>query len=183
MLSLSVMSDSSRPHGLYSPPGSSVHGHFPGKNTRVSCHFLLQWILPTGGSNPGLHYDRRILYRLSLQGNPISLTFYSLPQRSKCHSSAPPPPLLLGSRWSRWDRLRPGTWSPLLRCLGRNTHLLEQPIQTIKGYKWSSAGRVGQITNKLQKDWIENSFHFRGVGSKSRVLHAIPTHSPRKEVG
>ena len=25
-VSLSVMSDSLRPHGLYSPPGSSVHG-------------------------------------------------------------------------------------------------------------------------------------------------------------
>ena len=24
-----------------SPPGSSVHGIFPGKNTRVGCHFLL----------------------------------------------------------------------------------------------------------------------------------------------
>ena len=26
----------------YSPPGSCVHGIFPGKNTRVGCHFLLQ---------------------------------------------------------------------------------------------------------------------------------------------
>ena len=26
----------------YSPPGSSVHGIFPGKNTGVDCHFLLQ---------------------------------------------------------------------------------------------------------------------------------------------
>ena len=25
-----------------SPPGSSVHGIFPGKNTGVACHFLLQ---------------------------------------------------------------------------------------------------------------------------------------------
>ena len=28
----------------YSPPGSSVHGIFPGKNTGVGCHFLLQHI-------------------------------------------------------------------------------------------------------------------------------------------
>ena len=36
-----------------SPPGSSVHGisHFPGKNTGVGCHFLLQGIFPTQGSN------------------------------------------------------------------------------------------------------------------------------------
>ena len=28
-----------------SPPGSSVHGIFQGKNTGVGCHFLLQGIL------------------------------------------------------------------------------------------------------------------------------------------
>ena len=37
-----------------SPPGSSVHGDFPGKNTGVGCHALLQGIFPTQGSNPGL---------------------------------------------------------------------------------------------------------------------------------
>ena len=38
----------------YSPPGSSVHGDSPGKNTGVACHFFLQGIFPTLGSNPGL---------------------------------------------------------------------------------------------------------------------------------
>ena len=33
------------------PPGSSVHGDSPGRNTRVGCHGLLQGILPTQGSN------------------------------------------------------------------------------------------------------------------------------------
>ena len=31
----------------YSPPGFSVHGDSPGKNTGVGCHFLLQGIIPT----------------------------------------------------------------------------------------------------------------------------------------
>ena len=34
-----------------SPPGSSVHGDSPGRNTRVVCHFLLQRIFTTRGSN------------------------------------------------------------------------------------------------------------------------------------
>ena len=34
-----------------SPPGSSVHGDSPGKNTRVGCHALLKGIFPTQGSN------------------------------------------------------------------------------------------------------------------------------------
>ena len=34
-----------------SPPGSSVHGIFQVKNTGVGCHFLLQEVFPTKGSN------------------------------------------------------------------------------------------------------------------------------------
>ena len=45
-----------------SPPGYSVHGDSPGKNTGVSCHALLRGIFPTQGSNLSL---RQILYRLS----------------------------------------------------------------------------------------------------------------------
>ena len=37
-----------------SPPGSTVDGIFPGKNTGVGCHFLLQGIFPNQGLNPGL---------------------------------------------------------------------------------------------------------------------------------
>ena len=37
-----------------SPPGSSVHGDSPDKNTGVGYHALLQGIFPTQGSNPGL---------------------------------------------------------------------------------------------------------------------------------
>ena len=47
------------------PPGSSVHGDSPGKNTGVDCHFLLQGIFPTQGSNPCLQWlllCRQILY-------------------------------------------------------------------------------------------------------------------------
>ena len=36
-----------------SPPGSSVHGDSPGKNTEVGCHFLLQGDLPDPGIEPG----------------------------------------------------------------------------------------------------------------------------------
>ena len=35
-----------------SPPGSSVHGNFPGRNTGVGCYFLLQGTLPNPGIEP-----------------------------------------------------------------------------------------------------------------------------------
>ena len=41
-----------------SPPGSSVHGDSPGKNTGVGCHALLQVIFPTQRSNPDLPHCR-----------------------------------------------------------------------------------------------------------------------------
>ena len=46
--SRSVVSDSLRPHGLYSPWDS------PGQKTGVGSLSLLQGIFPTQGSNPGL---------------------------------------------------------------------------------------------------------------------------------
>ena len=58
------MFDSLRPHGLQ--PTRLLHPwDFPGKDTAVGCHFLLQGIFPTQGSNPGLLQCRQILYRLS----------------------------------------------------------------------------------------------------------------------
>ena len=41
----------------------------PGKNTGVGCHFLLQGIFPTQGSNPGLLLCRHTPYHLSHQGS------------------------------------------------------------------------------------------------------------------
>ena len=51
--SRSVMSDSLRPHGLQ-PTQLLRPWDFPGKNTGVGCHFLLQGIFPTQGSNQHL---------------------------------------------------------------------------------------------------------------------------------
>ena len=61
------MSDSLRPHGLYSPWNS------PGQNTGVGTLSLLQGTFPTQGSNPGLLHDRQILYQLSHQVSPFKV--------------------------------------------------------------------------------------------------------------
>ena len=53
-----------------SPPGSSVRWDFPGKNTGVGCHALLQGIFPTQGSNPGLPHCRWILLPSEPPGKP-----------------------------------------------------------------------------------------------------------------
>ena len=68
-VSCSVMSNSSRPHGLWSAR-VFCPCNFPGKNTGVGIHSLLQGIFPTQGLNPHLLHRRQILYCLSHQGSP-----------------------------------------------------------------------------------------------------------------
>ena len=60
----SVVSDSLVPHEVYSPWNS------PGQNTEAHSLSLLQGIIPSQGSNPGLLGCRQILYHLSHQGSP-----------------------------------------------------------------------------------------------------------------
>ena len=61
------------------PPGSSIHGIFPSKNTGVGCHFLLQDIFLTQGWNSHLlHWQVGSLPLLHLGG------------RSSCRSEGGP---------------------------------------------------------------------------------------------
>ena len=67
------MSDSLRPHGLYSP------WSFLGQNTGVGSLSLLQGMFPTQGSNPGLLHCRWILYQLSPKRSPRILEWAAYP--------------------------------------------------------------------------------------------------------
>ena len=71
--SRSVVSDSLRLHGLYSP------WRFPGQNIGVGSLALLQEIFPTQGLNRGLPHCRRILYLLSYKGSPRILEWVAYP--------------------------------------------------------------------------------------------------------
>ena len=72
-----VVSDSLRPHELYSPWNSL------GQNTGVGTLSLLQGIFTTRGSNPGLPHCRRILYQLSHKGSPRILEWVTYPFSSR----------------------------------------------------------------------------------------------------
>ena len=56
-----------------SPPGSSVHGIFPGKNTQVGCNAHLQGLFSTQGSNLGVlcpQHGRWIFYHWASRNVP-----------------------------------------------------------------------------------------------------------------
>ena len=80
-----------------SPPGFSVHGDSPGKNTGVDCSFLLQGILLTQGSNPGLLNCRQILHHLSYREAHVRVQcmFHQILART----SALPPPTPTPTFW------------------------------------------------------------------------------------
>ena len=67
--SCSVVSDSETPWAV--PARLLCPWNFPGKNTEVDRHSLLQGIFATQGSNLGLPHCGRILYHLSHQGSPV----------------------------------------------------------------------------------------------------------------
>ena len=74
----SVMSDSLRPHGLQ-PTRLLCPWDFPGQNTRLGCHFFLQGIFLTQGSNLCLLYWQVDSLPLNHLGSP-RLSIYSLPK-------------------------------------------------------------------------------------------------------
>ena len=71
--SRSVVSDSLKPRGLYSPWNS------PGKNTGMGSLSLLKGIFPTQGSNPGFQHCRWILHQLSHKISPRILEWVAYP--------------------------------------------------------------------------------------------------------
>ena len=55
----------------FATPWTPLSMEFPGRNTGVGCHFLLQGIFLAQGSNLGLPHCRTSLYHLRYQGSPI----------------------------------------------------------------------------------------------------------------
>ena len=68
----SVVPDSLRPYGLW-PTRLLRPWDFPGKNTGVGCHALLQRIFPTQGSNP------KSLMSPALQADSLLLSYWGSP--------------------------------------------------------------------------------------------------------
>ena len=87
-VSLPVMPDSLLPHGLQ-PTRLFCPWDFPGKRTGVGCHFLLQMIFPTQGSNPGFLHCRQILYQLSYKESPVESGTWSEVKWSEVAQSCP----------------------------------------------------------------------------------------------
>ena len=89
MFSCSVVSDSLRPHGPQ-PARILCPGHFPGKNAGMGCHFLLQGIFLTQGSNLHLLHWQADSLPLCHLGSPyyVSLCGYLSCLKPSCLPTA-----------------------------------------------------------------------------------------------
>ena len=113
--SLSVVSNSLQPHGLFSPWNS------PGQNTGVGSLSFLQGIFPTQESNPGLPHCRRILYQLSQKGSPRILEWVAYPSSSR-------------SFWSRgWTRVSWIAGGFFINWAIREVHRNQRGVVQIQG--------------------------------------------------
>ena len=94
-VSCSVISDSLQSHRLQ-PARLLCPQDFPGKNTGVDCHSLLQRIFPTQGSNLGLLHCRHFLYHLRYRevlDEPIYMVQIEM-QTQRTHL------------WTQWGKVR-----------------------------------------------------------------------------
>ena len=124
----------------HSPPGPSVHGDSPGKNTRVGCHSLLQGLFPTQRSNPGLlHWqvDSLPLHHWSSPTVGIVLVYlgayYILAVRSECrHNNNKKAPNNPTEKWVEdLDRhfSKQDTWMANNRMIRRTASLITRKMQ------------------------------------------------------
>ena len=84
VLSCLVMSDSLQPHGLYSPPGFSVHGDSPGKNIGVGCHAPLQGLFQARNRIQVSHIVGRFFTNWATRealSYPLLCSFFPLEQK------------------------------------------------------------------------------------------------------
>ena len=78
-----VVPESLWPHELYSTR-LLCPWDFPGNNTGVGCHFLLQGIFPTQGSNPSLPHCMLFLYLWDIKEAHLSIVLLlQQPKRTK----------------------------------------------------------------------------------------------------
>ena len=147
-----------------SPPGSSVLGDSPGKNTGVGCHALLQGIFQSHGSNPGLPHCRMILY--CQKGFPGGSVVKNPPAKFRRHRRPGFDPWAGKMPWSRKQQLTPvflpGKFQTQ-RSLGRYSSW---------GLNWGH--RRGTYSSSQNQQRMSATPHMPGMSVASRGTSLFP---------
>ena len=167
------MSNSLQSHGL-EPTGLLYPWNSPGKDTGVGCHFLLQGIFPTQGSNPDLLHCRQTLYCLSHQGSFVVKAMVFLVVMYRCESW-----IIKKAECWRNDTFKLWCWRKLLRVSwpARKSHQLIQketnPEYSLKGLmlklKLQHFGHLVWRANSLEKTLMLGKIEGRKRRGRQRV--------------
>ena len=126
-----------------SPPGSSVQGDFPRKNTEMDCRFLLQGIFPPQGSNLHLlHWQVDSLLSSHL-GSPFSAVSDSLRPHGLYSLRSSPVHVIFQARVLEWVAIsfsrgssKPRDWTWVFCIASRRVYCLSHQ---------------GSLTKEIQK--------------------------------
>ena len=159
----------------YSPPGSSVW-NFPGKNTGVSCHFLLQRIFPTHGSNLCLWcllHCRWIPYCLATREAHVYLYMYIFPGKGSDGSCDLP-----SSKWLRCFPFQ-GKFIEKLLVTWKYNIIIMSCLQTTNSELDTVLGSYTKLLILLSHPIRHSSSHFlrKGNWGSKRFIKLSNTYS------
>ena len=144
----------------------------------MGCHFLLQGIFPTQGSNPGLPHCRQTLYPLNHQGSLVEGNQGGDGELNHCLTQGRPE----GGAASRRGAIHSGgsdTGRPgFLRCLGNNTGGQGLPHRSLHSRAWDcfSQQSFPALSKALLSILLSFYLHIKILGEKSQDIRKI--HSP-----
>ena len=151
--SCSVVVDSLWPHG----PVRLLHPwNFPGKDTRVGCHFLLQGIFPTPKSNPD---QKSMWYFINVKEHPYSNDPHS--NQSLCQMYNNSQPLGLSGR-ENYSLGQKGIWCKVLSEVSQSCPTLCDPTH----YNLPGSSVHGIFQARVL-EWVAISF------SRGKVLSGL----------
>ena len=138
------MSNSLKPHGLYSPQNS------PRQNTRVSCYALFQGIFLTQGLNPGHLHFGQILYQQSQQGSPGYLEWHiSFHYNCTLFGKGNGTPLQYSCLQNSMDR---GAWWTMVHGIAKSrTRLSAQHTPYLTGLQVSLFFLIAKVCHKTKR--------------------------------
>ena len=126
----------------------------------MGCHFLLQGIFPTQGSNPGLPHCRQTLYPLSHQGNPLSYTWVVKQILAPCSNKTLVEALLYRwhlKPWDWWDNWDKKYTEGQTKTVLRNP-ILHQQSQEEERNKQKELPRSGQQWKSNPRVWCARRY-------------------------
>ena len=150
---------------------------FPRKNTGVGCHFLLQGIFPTQGSNPRLLHCRRILYWEPPGKSRLACLIGFGPHLVTSTGVSRVEDFTLGS----WCGSCPEPWIPEHSGGSLGAELTTVPLAKQRLGKWEHVGVRTSLTQSCQvlPTFCKKYFFSPWKLIKIHVMISVPTGSCR----